>query len=77
MNCMSLNIRGMGEKDKLEWVRRLKTSQKLHFIGIQETQIADFSNIKIIDCWDDDNFDYDFVNATGRSGGLVCIWDRS
>lgn len=38
MNIMTLNIRGTGETHKVEWIRKLKHTQKVDFIGIQETK---------------------------------------
>lgn len=47
MNCLSLNIRGIGEEGKVSWVRRLKTTNKINFIGIQETWMDDCSKINV------------------------------
>lgn len=50
-------------------------SYKLSFIGIQETQLADADNINVANCWGSDQWDAYKVHATGRSGGLINIWD--
>ena len=69
MNIATLNVCGFGEAAKRSWVKRLKISMQLNFVCIQETQITDFSNIVVKDCWDNDDFCFDEVNACGRSGG--------
>lgn len=78
MNFMSLNIRGFGDARKRDWILSLRRLHKFSFIGIQESQLEDPVNRELIkDCWGDINFDYDFMNANGRSGGLISIWDKS
>lgn len=36
---MSVNIRGMGEQHKLDWIRRLRQVNKVALVCIQETQL--------------------------------------
>lgn len=76
MNCMTLNVRGIGEDAKVNWVRRLKHLHNTNFMGIQETQITEFERIDIQGCWGSQDFDYEGVNSTGRSGGLLSIWNK-
>lgn len=76
MNCLTINIRGMGEDAKARWVRRLKTAHKLNFVGVQETWIADYKKINVRRCWDSEAFEFEGVNSHGRSGGLICIWNN-
>ncbi|XP_052623650.1 uncharacterized protein LOC128128957 [Lactuca sativa] len=78
MNLMTLNIRGIGETAKAEWVCRLKRNQRLSLIAIQETQLGDLENsLNIARCWGNDNYGFEYVDASGRSGGLLTIWDPS
>nr|KAJ0191688.1 hypothetical protein LSAT_V11C800406980 [Lactuca sativa] len=62
---------------KTGWVRRLKKQHKANFIGLQETQISTSSRIDVNGCWDSNEFDYESVDASGRSGGIISIWDIS
>ncbi|XP_023729444.1 uncharacterized protein LOC111877143 [Lactuca sativa] len=62
MSFLSINVRGVGEDAKVGWVKRLKINHKATFVGLQETQISDSSNID--------------VNG-GRSAGLISIWDST
>ena len=75
MNCLSLNIRGIGEDVKIQWVRRLKIKHRAIFVGLQETQIIDHRRIRVKECWDSDHLDFEGVDSAGRSGGLISIWD--
>lgn len=75
MNCLSLNIRGMGEEAKVGWVRKLVKMHKINFVGIQETWMCDFNKINVQGCWELDEFEYEGVDSNGRSGGLLCVWN--
>ncbi|XP_023744571.1 uncharacterized protein LOC111892750 [Lactuca sativa] len=57
MNFMSLNVRGIGVDAKVKW----------------ETQISNYANIDVNGCWDGTVMDYEWVDSTGRSGGLTII----
>lgn len=73
---MSINTRGLGDIGKTSWVKRLKMLHKINFIGIQETWMDDYQKIDVKSCWDSTEFDSEGVNAVGRSGGLLCIWNN-
>ena len=77
MDTLSLNVRGIGEDYKTRWVKKLKTLHKINFLGLHETQLSDFTKVKVSDCWDSTDFDYDGVHSSGRSGGIISIWDKS
>ncbi|KAB2063728.1 hypothetical protein ES319_A10G237200v1 [Gossypium barbadense] len=44
---------------------------------LQETKLVDVSGVFVRRIWGDDYFDFRFVAAVGRSGGLITIWDKS
>lgn len=69
MNVLSLNVCGIGEDAKVRWVKKLKTQHKINFLVLQETQLTDFSKVDAHDCWDSQDWDFDDVDSTGRSGG--------
>lgn len=75
MNCLSINAKGIRVEVKTNWVRRLKHLHKANFIGIQEIQLQEFEKVEIQDCWGNQEYDYDGVDATERSGGLISIWN--
>lgn len=43
----------------------------------KKQRVSDHSNIESVGCWRSSNFDYDYVNPTGISGGLMNMWDPS
>ncbi|XP_022030494.1 uncharacterized protein LOC110931406 [Helianthus annuus] len=75
MNYLCLNIRGAGEEEKARWVRRLVAENRVSFMAIQETQMADMSDRLVSRFWGNTHSDMFFVNASGRSGGLFSIWN--
>ena len=75
MNCLSLNIRGIGEDHKVAWVRRLKIQNRSSFIGNQETQLVDINALNAEGCWDQTEFGHVAIQSSGRSGGLLHLWD--
>lgn len=75
MNFMSLNVRGIGIDAKVKWVRKLMMQHNINFMGLQETQISNHTNIDVKGCWDDSMMDFEGVDSTGRSGGLISIWN--
>ncbi|KAD7477694.1 hypothetical protein E3N88_00830 [Mikania micrantha] len=50
-------------------------NQLEHVIGDEETQFMDNSRLPIKQFWGNKQLASDFVNARGRSGGLLSIWD--
>lgn len=76
MNIITLNIRGIGEKRKMEWVRRLRNDHKLSMIGIQETKLEEsLLPFNDVSCWGDVDCEFHQVFTTARSGGIISIWD--
>lgn len=47
MNCLSLNVKGIGVDVKVNWVRKLRNFHKSNFIGLQETQLTHHENLDI------------------------------
>nr|KAJ0203637.1 hypothetical protein LSAT_V11C500259620 [Lactuca sativa] len=73
---MSLNVKGLGEKYKIDWVCRLKRENILGMIGIQETKLGESSPpFNAANCWGDSDCKFEQVFTTGRSGGIISIWD--
>lgn len=64
MNCLSLNVRGIGDDAKVRWVRSLKVLHKINFLGLQEMQLTDYSKIDVHGCWGDIDMDYEAVKGS-------------
>ncbi|KAI3704850.1 hypothetical protein L1987_75079 [Smallanthus sonchifolius] len=75
MNTLSINIRGFGVEKKAKWIRDLRVAEKVSFVAFQETNRANISDMEIGKFWGRSGWKMDFVNPTGRSGGLLSVWD--
>ena len=75
MNCLSVNIRGIGSKGKSDWINRLKNEHGVAFIGLQETMSSNISSGLVSNYWGGLGHDFDSVDADGNSGGILSIWD--
>nr|GEU83518.1 cytochrome P450 [Tanacetum cinerariifolium] len=75
MNLLSLNIRGVGDAHKRNWVRRLCFDHNIKFVGIQETMSGDLNKFTLKSMWNNSEFDFAIKYSVGNSGGIVAMWD--
>ena len=75
MNFLSLNIQGLAQKAKKDWVRELCISNKVNFLAIQETKMESMDIRCVRSCWGNYGFDHIHGNSVGNSGGILCVWD--
>ncbi|GJR98337.1 RNA-directed DNA polymerase, eukaryota [Tanacetum coccineum] len=75
MNFMSLNVQGLAQKAKKDWVKELCVKNKVNFMGLQETKMRSIDLSSVRSCWGNSNFDYVHSDFVGNSGGILCIWD--
>ncbi|XP_022013995.1 uncharacterized protein LOC110913477 [Helianthus annuus] len=75
MNCLSVNIQGIGVSGKATWIKRLKNEFGVSFIGMQETMSTNLQPGMLSHFWGGMGYDCEIVNSNGHSGGLVCLWD--
>lgn len=73
MNLLSINIRGFSQSHKVEWIKELKTKQKIDFRSVQETHVANKNRANVTGCWQSNDFDFEFVQPHGKYGGLLCM----
>ncbi|XP_021984949.2 uncharacterized protein LOC110880809 [Helianthus annuus] len=75
MNCLSVNLRGVRDSRKVDWVRGILTSYGVHFLAIQETKLGPSVNFRFNGFWGRSAYNLESVDAEGRSGGLACLWN--
>ncbi|XP_022033095.1 uncharacterized protein LOC110934221 [Helianthus annuus] len=75
MNCLSINIRGIGIDGKSRWIKRLKNEFGISFIGMQETMASNLHSGLMTNFWGGMGYDCEIVDANGHSGGIVSCWD--
>lgn len=77
LKIMSINTRGMGNKGKIDWVRDLCRSEMPGFLGIQESKMGSKNMDFVEKFWHNSDFGFAQVEANGRSGGIISVWDKS
>ncbi|KAJ9543812.1 hypothetical protein OSB04_023519 [Centaurea solstitialis] len=86
--AISSEIKGEGLEERLEefgsdigviWPTDVGQKEKKLpcFFGIQETKLKEVPSQLVFSMWGLVDADYDFVEATGNSGGLLSIWNKS
>ena len=75
MNTLSINIRGLGGVDKSTWIRGLRIANEVGFLMVQETQFTSVDGLDLGLFWGNGAYEFDWVGSTGRSGGLLSIWN--
>ena len=75
MNFLSLNIQGLAQKAKKDWVKELCLSNKVNFLSLQETKMEKIDLWCIKRCWGNYSFDYVYSESVGKSGGILSVWD--
>lgn len=75
MKCLTLNIRGFGGDSKVKNLRELLHKEEVQFLSVQETLISDDAAFVSNLIWKHSNWSFCQLPSTGRSGGLLCIWD--
>ena len=75
MNCLSLNVQGLAQKEKKYWVKEFCIKHKFNFVGLQETKMESIDLFCVRYCWGNNNFEFVHSDAVGKSGGILCMWD--
>ncbi|GJT38915.1 RNA-directed DNA polymerase, eukaryota [Tanacetum coccineum] len=73
MILCSLNVHGLAQKAKKDWVKELCNINKVNVLSLQETKMENIELFTIESCWGNLNFDYVYSPSVGYSGGsFVC-----
>lgn len=71
MKGLFLNYRGLGGSEKRKYLRELIRDLKPEFLGIRETVKADFDDRFLQSIQGGTLFQWNWVLASGRSGGIL------
>ena len=75
MNMLSINVRGMRVGGKAAWSKGLRKRYDVDFISLQEIQVSGVSLGEVSAFWGYGGLDFDVVDASGRSGGMINVWN--
>ncbi|KAL8514073.1 hypothetical protein ACS0TY_013257 [Phlomoides rotata] len=76
MKVMSFNVRGLGKRMKRMDVKQKIIQYHIDFCYIQESKIETMDTIIGTELWYDREFDWEWREVEGRSGGIISIWSR-
>ncbi|XP_071731820.1 uncharacterized protein [Rutidosis leptorrhynchoides] len=74
---MSLNIRGVGQDGKLNWLQKLCRMEKPWILCLQETKSGEIEDRWFHKFWGSVDYKYIEKYAEGFSGGMITIWDSN
>ncbi|GMP50136.1 hypothetical protein CsSME_00043071 [Camellia sinensis var. sinensis] len=75
MKIQSWNARGLGRLEKRRKVKKSIADRKVDIILLQETKISVINSDLVKSLWPGDHMEFMAVDAVGRAGGLLCIWN--
>ncbi|XP_039063854.1 uncharacterized protein LOC120208712 [Hibiscus syriacus] len=67
----------MGSNVKISELRKFIRTYRIEMVLLQETKKEDFMDTEISSFWCDDDFEFRFSKAMGKSGGILSVWDKS
>lgn len=76
MNFLSFNIRGVRGVFKVRLLRDLIKKEAIEFVALQETLIAGDVSTIVNAFWNNGDYGFCQIDATGRSGGILSSWKK-
>ena len=77
MKILLWNTRGLGDKSKRMAVKRSLKRLNPELVLIQETKKDIIDMVLVKELWCSKDIGWSFVDAIGRSGGILTMWDES
>lgn len=77
MKILSWNTRGIGDQSKQMTLKRLLQTLNPDIVLIQGTKRDSFDSNFIKLLWSSKEVDWTFIEACGKSGGMLIMWDES
>lgn len=75
MKILSFNYRGIGKKAKRREIKEMLRKVKVDFCCIQETKLENLRERTARSIWGFGNSDWTCMDAQGKSGGILSIWN--
>ncbi|KAJ0923205.1 putative endonuclease/exonuclease/phosphatase [Helianthus annuus] len=67
---------GIGGVHKPGWISSIRRDFGVNFIAIQESKQSNICRSEVSKFWGKGRFGLESVDASGLSGGLICLWDE-
>nr|GEV45743.1 RNA-directed DNA polymerase, eukaryota [Tanacetum cinerariifolium] len=77
IKMLSLNVQGLGNKTKKEWVKELNNKHGVNFLALQETKMDCISHLDVKFMWGNSNFQFVASDSVRNLGGILCVWEET
>lgn len=77
LTISSWNVRGANGSVARSNIRKLVSQSKANILFLQETKCSSWSDLLMNSIWDSNIYEWEVVNSTGNSGGLLIFWKKS
>jgi len=77
MKIISINIRGIGDNIKRNYLRNLISKEEANMVCIQETKCTKLSKESIFLMWGSNEVDWVENGASNSAGGILTVWRKS
>jgi len=75
MNCISINIQGLGNVKKHSWLRSMCNKHNIRVADVQETKMGGIDDHVVCALWGNNHFEFAAVDSIGGSDGILIVWD--
>ncbi|XP_059658982.1 uncharacterized protein LOC132305342 [Cornus florida] len=76
IRIITWNIRGLNDPDKRKVVKVALKKWNAHVICLQDTKLASISDDVVRSLWGSRFVDWEALNASDKSGGILIMWDH-
>nr|GEU74695.1 RNA-directed DNA polymerase, eukaryota [Tanacetum cinerariifolium] len=73
IKILSLNVQGLSQKTKKDWVKELSTKHRVNFLALQETKMERISHMDVKFIWGNSNFQFVSSDSVGNSGDSFVV----
>lgn len=76
MKIVSWNIRGLCKDEKRLKIKKFVQNHSLDVVCLQETKIQPFDPSLIKSLWSSKDIGWSTIDALGKSGGILIMWNE-
>ncbi|XP_059623067.1 uncharacterized protein LOC132266231 [Cornus florida] len=76
IQIITWNVRGLNDSDKRRVVKAAIRKWNAYVICLQETKLASITDEVVKSLWGGRFVEWETLNASGTSGGILIMWDR-
>ncbi|XP_016172594.1 uncharacterized protein LOC107614981 [Arachis ipaensis] len=70
------NVKGIRGVGKVGMVKNFKRKNNVNILGLIETKKNEVTKFDVVQIWENDAVDWEYVGSEGASGSLLLMWDK-